>query len=154
MLKLWVTLGVGLWPGAPGTYGSILTAAIAAAIVYGFSICLCGPYYLAFLLIFSLLAFWGIDRALKLRLLGDDPDPGSIVIDEAVGVLAAMYGCVAGGWPQAVAAVACFRFFDIVKPWPVGPMQKLPGAWGVLLDDLVAGILAWLAAYAVGAFFA
>ena len=147
MLKLWVSLGVGLCPGASGTYGSILTAALAAVFVYLTQLRLGGPWYGVFLLLFSLAAWRGIDLALKKGLWGLDQDPGGIVIDEAAGVLLALSGCGPGDWLRMTAALIAFRFFDILKPCPIGSLQNLPGAWGVLVDDLAAGAFAWLAAY-------
>ena len=147
MLKLWVSLGVGLYPGAPGTYGSILTAALAAAFVHLTQLRLSGTGYAVFLVLFSLSAWRGIDLALKKGLWGMDQDPGSIVIDEAAGVLLALSGCGPGDWLRMAAALIAFRFFDILKPCPIGSLQNLPGAFGVLVDDLAAGAFAWLVAY-------
>lgn len=74
-------------------------------------------------------------------------DPSQVVIDEVAGTWAAL-ACI----PAAVlhrepllavaVAVAWFRVFDIAKPWPVGWLERLPGAWGIMVDDLAAGLLA------------
>jgi phosphatidylglycerophosphatase A len=143
LIKFIVTLGVGLIPGAPGTYGSILTAAIAAAFAFGAGCRLAGMWYGLMLAGFGLAAAWAVHEALKRRILGPDPDPGCIVIDEAWGMLAAMYGFAWGDWPRLIAAILLFRLFDIVKPWPIGRLQDIHGAWGVMLDDLAAGLAAW-----------
>jgi phosphatidylglycerophosphatase A len=74
-------------------------------------------------------------------------DPSQVVIDEVAGTWAAL-ACI----PAAVlhrepflavaVAVLWFRVFDIAKPWPVGWLERLPGAWGIMVDDLAAGLLA------------
>lgn len=91
------------------------------------------------------------------RRLGD-PDPGSVVLDEIVAVPMAFAGYAglwwwqAGElpapaqlrqwWPALLAAFALFRLFDIWKPWPIRSLQRLPGGWGVVLDDVAAGLVA------------
>jgi phosphatidylglycerophosphatase A len=60
---------------------------------------------------------------------------------------------LADWWPATVAAFALFRLFDIWKPWPIRALQKLPGGWGVVIDDLAAGLLSavvlWAGSYAL-----
>lgn len=138
-LRLLVTMGVGLFPGAPGTYASLLTAALAAVWLRLAGVPLAGPWFWLACLLVSALAVASAGRAVALGLLGPDPDPGAIVIDEAAGMLLALYGCAGLGWPMLFALVA-FRTFDILKPWPVGASQSLPGGWGIVADDLLAGI--------------
>jgi phosphatidylglycerophosphatase A len=140
-LRALVTLGVGLWPGAPGTYASVLVAALAWAWLALGGAPLAGTWYGLASLCLAALAVASSDRAVRLGLLGPDPDPGAIVIDEAVGMLVAMYGCASPGWPLLAALVA-FRVFDIAKPWPVGWSQRLPGGWGIVADDVLAGFYA------------
>jgi phosphatidylglycerophosphatase A len=141
ILRALVTLGVGLWPGAPGTYASLLVAALAWAWLAWGGVPLAGPWYILASLGLAGLAVATSDKAVRLSLLGPDPDPGAIVIDEAVGMLVAMYGCASPGWPLLTALVA-FRVFDIAKPWPVGWSQRLPGGWGIVVDDVLAGLYA------------
>ena len=86
------------------------------------------------------------------------PDPGSVVLDEIVAVPLTLLPLKAGGllgWIQAptlnggpnaipwwLVAFTLFRILDITKPWPVGALQGLPGGWGIVMDDLAAGLLA------------
>ncbi len=67
-------------------------------------------------------------------------DPGSIVWDEFVGMWITLF-MLPAGWYWLIVAFALFRFFDIVKPWPVSWLDKhLAGGFGIMLDDVAAGI--------------
>lgn len=71
-------------------------------------------------------------------------DPSEVVVDEYAGVLVAL-AFVPWQWPWVLAAFVLFRLFDITKPGPVGwADRKLTGTWGVMMDDLVAGLAAGL----------
>jgi phosphatidylglycerophosphatase A len=85
-------------------------------------------------------------------------DPAEVVADETAGqclpllALAVVPACFASLWTTAAwlgAGFVAFRIFDIAKPWPAGALQRVPGGWGILLDDLAAGVYA--AAIMVGA---
>lgn len=67
-------------------------------------------------------------------------DASVIVIDEIVGVLIALWGLSIGQLIPIVAAFGLFRLFDIIKPWPA--LERLPRGWGVMMDDVFAGLLA------------
>ena len=71
-----------------------------------------------------------------------DEDPGWIVVDEAAGMLIALAGLTAEAsiWGVLI-AFGLFRIFDIFKPWPISWADQQSGAFGVLLDDIVAGAL-------------
>jgi phosphatidylglycerophosphatase A len=68
-------------------------------------------------------------------------DPGFVVVDEVAGQWIALIG-VRADWEHALVALALFRLFDIWKPWPVRLLERLPGGWGIMLDDVAAGVLA------------
>jgi phosphatidylglycerophosphatase A len=68
-------------------------------------------------------------------------DPGFVVVDEVAGQWIALIG-VRPDWAHALLALALFRLFDIWKPWPVRLLERLPGGWGIMLDDVAAGVLA------------
>ncbi len=78
-------------------------------------------------------------------------DPGPVVIDEVAGVWATL-ACipplvvVASPIVSAILAFSLFRLFDIVKPWPIAALEQLPRGWGVMADDLAAGLLAGILA--------
>ncbi len=140
-LKWLLSMGVGLLPGPRGTYGSILIAGLAAGWLAAGGGALSGVWYLGLVALVSALTLAAGQAALKRRVFGTEPDPGRIVLDEAAGMLLALYGLSTLDW-RLLAAFCLFRIFDILKPFPVGISQRLPGAWGVLLDDLLAGLYA------------
>jgi phosphatidylglycerophosphatase A len=150
------SLGVGLLPGPQGTYGSALTLAVALAWLWSGGAALEGWWFLIALAALCALAVASSHAAERLAVFGQGSDPGQIVIDEAVGMLIAFWGQGAPiSWWQIGLAFAAFRFFDIVKPWPVNAAQRLPGGWGVVADDVLAGIyallLVWIARLLAGA---
>jgi len=69
------------------------------------------------------------------------PDPNFIVIDEVVGQWIALIA-VPLRWQYALASFILFRGFDIFKPPPLRLLEKLPGGWGIMLDDVGAGLYA------------
>ncbi len=72
-----------------------------------------------------------------------EKDPEYIVIDEVAGYMVAMIGFTPT-WQHLLLAFVVFRFFDIVKPPPVRFFEKLPSGFGVMADDVVAGIYTWI----------
>lgn len=76
-------------------------------------------------------------------------DPGEVVVDELAGqaiIFLAIGGLpVKQVWFVAAGGFALFRLFDIAKPWPIRKLESLPKGWGILADDLLAGVYAWIA---------
>lgn len=79
----------------------------------------------------------------------DSKDPGCIVIDEVAGQLLASSAVPLFRYPTAAAELAAwaasfflFRLFDVWKPGPIGRLQDLPAGWGIVADDIAAGLLA------------
>jgi phosphatidylglycerophosphatase A len=68
-------------------------------------------------------------------------DPGFVVIDEVVGQWIALLGSPAD-WRHGLIALVLFRLFDITKPFPVRRLERLPGGWGIIFDDVAAGLYA------------
>ena len=66
-------------------------------------------------------------------------DPGCIVSDELAGQWLALLAAPLA-WPWWLAAFVLFRVFDITKPWPMKALERLPGGWGIVTDDLMAGV--------------
>ena len=67
-------------------------------------------------------------------------DSNRVVIDEVQGMMTALF-LVPTDWRYGLAAFVLFRLFDIVKPFGIRRAEKAPGGWGVMLDDLFAGII-------------
>jgi phosphatidylglycerophosphatase A len=126
-------LGSGYAPFAPGTAGTV----VAVPLYLIFSP-LSWPLYLITIAAFSALAVLVSQEAEKLF---GRKDAQCIVIDEIAGYLWTLF-LVVPTIPHVLAAFVLFRFFDIVKVFPAGASQRLPGGYGVVADDVVAGIYA------------
>ncbi len=131
-------LGLGRLPVAPATWASAATALALLPVLSRLGL----PALLALTLGTTLLALLVCGPAEKT--LGHDAHP--IVLDEVVGMLVTMCGVPSlghAGPPYAISLLAgfvLFRIFDIGKPWPVGRAQALPGAFGIVTDDILAGL--------------
>lgn len=128
--------GLGYLPKAPGTYGSLL----GPVIVYLAQRQGCvGPRDLALLGV----VWFIVGTALSIRAIrvSGVKDPQFVVCDEFF-AFAWVYLWTPVTWQTAVAGFALFRLFDIWKPGPVNWAERLPGGWGVMADDAVAGLLA------------
>lgn len=126
--------GAGLAPRAPGTFGTL--AAIPLILIYRF-----GPAWsVAALMGIMAVAVWSAHRTGEL--LGRE-DPSQVVIDEAAGLFVTLF-LLPITWESVLLGFILFRFFDIVKPWPVRQSERLKGGLGIVVDDLLAGIYAHL----------
>ncbi|MBX3208685.1 MAG: phosphatidylglycerophosphatase A [Labilithrix sp.] len=133
VLATW--FGCGLSPIAPGTVGTLGALPLWYAVRGG------GPLVvLAVAVLVTLVGVWSagvVARASGVK------DPQLVVIDEVAGVLVAL--AAAPPTTRGVfAAVVFFRLFDMTKPFPARRAEKLPGGWGIVLDDVVAGLQAAL----------
>ena len=150
--------GLGRLPKAPGTWGSFAGLALAwlFATLKSPSIGLAPGYTLALYPIFGwiLLSAAGVWAAGRVEQQSGRKDPQHVVVDEVSGqwlALLAGPAMLAGapGWKSFLAGLILFRVFDISKPFPAGPAESLPGGWGIMADDWVAGAYAaaclWLA---------
>lgn len=135
--------GSGLIKPAPGTWGTL-----ASLPVYYFGLTLLGFYpYLVVLLVSSLLGIYLCGKAAADVGKHDD---GAIVWDEFVGMwitltpVSWMWTSLnAGHWVWMLVGFVLFRFFDIVKPFPVGFLdRRVKGGLGIMLDDILAGLMA------------
>lgn len=167
-VALWLAqgFGVGRVPVAPGTFGSVIGLGWLAVL-------LADPTGWTF--------FGGVvlGTTLSVKLSGlaeqllQQRDPPSVVVDEIIavpicfgswiGILFWQHGTWPSAeaffnrqtWPLTLGVFLAFRFFDIVKPWPVRQSQELPGGWGVTADDVLAAVyvnLTTLAIFAVAIF--
>ena len=127
-------LGLGRIPsGAPGTVGSAFGLGL-------FVLWLADAGIAAQLAAAAIATLVGAVAASEVeRHLGRE-DPQEVVIDELAGVWIALVS--AQGWPSWVLAFVLFRVFDVWKPFPARQAERLPGGWGIMMDDVVAGIYA------------
>ena len=130
-------LFLGLIPFASGTFGSLLGIPLhwlLGHLPIFLEICSLG--------FVVLISVWISGRA---ELLLGNKDPSQIVIDEVVGMAAALTGAPLEP-SLIIIAFLFFRFFDIWKPFPIRYIDRsLPGGWGIVLDDVTAGVMANLA---------
>ena len=127
---------VGRFPFAPGTMGSL----VALLVWYLLKPSIIDPL---FLLITGGLFFIGIAVSTVLIEAWNEKDPKEIIIDEWVGMWISLY-LVPHTILWGLVAFFFFRVFDILKPGPVQVMDDMDDAIGVMMDDVVAGILACL----------
>lgn len=127
--------GSGLMPQAPGTFGTLAAVPIYWFLLQGLTL----PWLLAVIAISFVIGIWLCDVTAKN--LGVHDHPG-IVWDEFVGF---WISCIAlpSGWIWLLWAFVLFRFFDILKPWPIRWLDKrVPGGLGIMVDDVLAGLFA------------
>lgn len=129
--------GVGFIPWAPGTFGTLWGIPLAWAV------CSLPSLRWQGLAIFAMFALGLPMCTLATSALGRGKDPGAIVWDEIIAMPVVFFG-LQMNWFTVVLGFALFRLFDTTKPWPASRAEKLPDAWGVMTDDIIAGIYASL----------
>ena len=129
LLAIW--FGCGRVPIAPGTAGTL--GALPLYLLLRPS----GPWVvLAAAALLGAIGIWAADEVIARTA---EKDPQIVVIDEVVGVLVTL----AASEPTTtslVVGVVLFRIFDQWKPWPARSLEALPGGWGVVMDDVAAGV--------------
>jgi phosphatidylglycerophosphatase A len=127
-------LGAGYSPIAPGTCGTAVTVPLAFALA-GLAIW----QYVIVVVAITAIGIWAADRADR---AWGTHDTGRIVIDEVAGYLVTMTLVARDHWVPLAVGFVVFRAFDIIKPPPVRWLdENLPGGYGVVLDDVAAGIM-------------
>ncbi|MBN2201496.1 phosphatidylglycerophosphatase A [bacterium] len=138
------TFGTGLSPVAPGTAGSLVAAGALALAGRFRPLPTCSAWLAAALVLIFFAGKWASDVVEAEEVgAGRRKDPSMVNIDEFFGM-----GVSALFWPHGasiawlIPAFLLFRLFDIAKPFPANRSQSLPGGWGIMTDDLIAGIYA------------
>lgn len=126
--------GIGRFPVAPGTIGSIPGLALAWALWT-----VAGPW--AVVAGAALVTAVGTWAAGRVAMAWGVEDPGAVVVDEIAGQMVALF-FLAPTPATLVASFLLFRIFDVWKPWPASRLEKLPGGSGIMADDLAAGAMA------------
>jgi phosphatidylglycerophosphatase A len=124
--------GSGLAPKAPGTFGTL-----AALPLYWLMQDLPLITYISIVVLAFIAGIWICQKSAE-WLQADDPS--AVVWDEIVGYLITMIAAPSG-WQWMVLGFVLFRFFDILKPWPINLADKaIHGGLGIMVDDVIAGI--------------
>ncbi len=129
-----VFFGVGRLPLAPGTWASGV-----ALVLFWFLV----PHPVLHGAILVLLMVVGVPACTEAERRVGERDPGSVVLDEVLGMGVALWMLPLEHAPyMALVAFILFRLFDIWKPWPIQRLQDWKGGWGIMADDLLAGVYA------------
>ena len=136
--------GLGWLPIASGTWGSIPPAATFYLMaVHGASANAIAITMTALIIIGSFICVKFAPASIAAT---NSEDPSEVVADElagqAVTFLIIALTPIGNIFITALAGFLLFRFFDILKPWPIRKLEKLPKGWGILADDLLAGVYA------------
>ena len=123
---------VGYAPVIPGTFGSLATFPLYFLLVY------LGGWHI-YLAALAVVIAAGVLAAEKAEQQSRIIDPSFVVIDEVAGQLTTLF-LIPVSWKTALAGFLLFRIFDIVKPFPAGRAERLHGGWGIMIDDVIAGI--------------
>lgn len=138
---VWLATGVGLGlatPVAPGTIGGLWGLPLAWGLSHF------DPHVektVAIVLVFAAMPIC----AIAARALGGQKDPGAIALDEIVALPLAYWNIAPRNLAVWIAGFMLFRVFDILKPFPVRQVERLPGGVGIVADDVMAAIYACLA---------
>ena len=132
--KYFATLfGIGFIPLAPGTFGSLLAILIWYVFIDLFSIF----YFIVLFLFVLFVSFYLTDIYLDNY---KKKDPSEVIVDEFLGQSIPLLFIVNFNIYEVLIAFVTFRFFDIYKIYPINKIEDLKGSYGVILDDIVAGI--------------
>ena len=141
--------GVGYFPVAPGTAGSAVGIVLVAALGRA-DLAPLGSWVLLAAAAVSIF-FVGAWAAGRTEKFFGRTDPGHVVIDEVAGQLITFLARPDASWKWLLAGFVLFRFFDVVKPFPARRAERLPGGWGIMTDDVLAGLYGMAALLALGA---
>lgn len=126
---------VGYFPIVPGTAGSAVGVVLIVVLhrlrAHQWASCVA-----ILSAVIYVLGVWAAGRAEKTFGV---TDPGHVVIDEVAGQCLTFILQPAGGWMWLVGGFVLFRVFDVLKPFPSRRSEHLPGGWGIMTDDMVAG---------------
>jgi phosphatidylglycerophosphatase A len=124
---------LGYIPVAPGTFGTLL--GIPLCYLISFMPATVGSFLIIAFTLFAVYIAQQAEQMLKTK------DPGMIVIDEIAGLMVTLFA-IPFNLYTAVAGFVIFRILDIFKPFPIRNLERrLSGGWGVVLDDVVAGLM-------------
>ncbi|HSA91424.1 MAG TPA: phosphatidylglycerophosphatase A [Terriglobales bacterium] len=135
-------VGVGRLRPAPGTWASVATVGLWAALAASLPTEARWPVAAA---VAGAAILAGVPAASAMARESGKEDPQAVVIDEVAGQMIALVALPVA-WKSLLVSLILFRIFDIVKPPPLRRLEKLPGGLGIVMDDVAAGVYARLAA--------
>jgi phosphatidylglycerophosphatase A len=131
--------GCGYAPKAPGTAGSL--AALVIAITLHYIVGYAGGFERGTLLLLTaILLAPGIWSASVVARETNQPDPQIVVVDEVIGQWITLAGAATFNWKTWLAALVLFRLLDMWKPAPARQLEHLHSGWGIVADDVMAGL--------------
>jgi phosphatidylglycerophosphatase A len=139
------TVGVGFIPLAPGTWGSLVGVLIF--LLYTGINAFSNYSTIAWIVFIILVCAIGIFASQQAERIFDEEDPQRVVVDEVAGQLIAYSSVAVIDWKHLLVGFVLFRLFDIWKPYPINKLQDLHGGFGVMADDILAGIYAAMIIY-------
>ena len=134
--------GTGFGKPGPGTWGSVAAVLLWGIAAWWLHLSTAG-LLLALAMGIALTLVFGIPAATFVERESGQHDPGFVVIDEVAGQLLTL-ALAPLTWKVLAAGFILFRAFDILKPWPIRRLEKLPEGTGIVMDDLGAGVYASL----------
>ena len=142
---LWATtvatfFGIGYLKPAPGTWASMAAVLLWGGYAWGFHPT---PPMLRMALLAGIIVVlvFGVPAATIAERESGRHDPGFVVIDEVAGQWVTLLFCPPD-WAHALIALILFRLIDITKPFPIRRLERLPAGWGIVFDDVAAGLYA------------
>ena len=158
-VALATVFGTGRLPLVPGTFGSVVGVGVGwllartAAAHFAEGSTLPHAFLAAYIVINVVLAAVGVWAASLTSAWLRHKDPSSVVIDEVSGQMITFAGFLGGlaalNWKSLVLGFILFRGFDVLKPFPARRAEWLPGGWGVMADDWIAGVYAAIVLWAI-----
>jgi phosphatidylglycerophosphatase A len=131
--------GIGFLKPGSGTWASVPMALVWLFLEHHHG----GPNFNLYWAIFCVVVtLVGIPASTIVARESGIDDPGHVVIDEVAGQAIALAFAPVFGWKYALAGFILFRAFDIIKPPPVRQLERFPRGWGIMMDDVAAGLLA------------
>ena len=149
-MALATVLGAGFAPVAPGTAGALVSVGVWLILQRWFPMALHWPTHAVWLVIVTAVGIWASTRA---EMSLGATDPKQVVIDEFIGQQIAYFGLAPLGWKSLLLGFLLFRLFDVWKPFPIRQSQELKGGWGIVVDDVLAGVYAVIVLALVRRFF-
>jgi phosphatidylglycerophosphatase A len=139
-LAIWIATagGAGYFPIAPGTAGS----AVGVLMVVGLGLLGLPRVWSSVLVgvVALLLSAVGVWAAGEAEIFFGRNDPGQVVIDEVVGQMLTFLLMPHATWKWLLGGFLLFRAFDIIKPFPARQAERFPRGWGIMMDDVIAGL--------------